>query len=45
MAYGSFEELEVWRKACTLVVRIYEVLENCKDYSLKGQIKKSLKKN
>lgn len=35
MAYGSFEELEVWRKACTLAVRIYEVLDNSKDYGLK----------
>ena len=38
MAYGSFEELEVWQKTCVLAVRFYEVLENCRDFGLKDQI-------
>lgn len=38
MAYSSFEDLEVWRRACRLAVRIYEVLKNCKDYGLKDQM-------
>jgi four helix bundle protein len=38
MAYGSFEELEVWQRACALSVRLYEVLDKCKDYSLKDQM-------
>jgi hypothetical protein len=35
MAYGSFENLEVWKRGCRLAVRIYEVLKDCKDYGLK----------
>ena len=38
MAYSSFEDLEIWKKACNLAVRIYEVLYKCKDYSLKHQM-------
>jgi four helix bundle protein len=41
MAYGSFEELEVWQKACALAVRVYEVLENCRDFGLKDQMTRS----
>ena len=38
MAYNSFEDLEVWQKACNLAVRIYEVLEGCRDYGLRDQM-------
>ena len=38
MAYGSFEDLEVWQKACSLAIRIYEILEHSKQYSLKDQM-------
>ena len=38
MAYSSFENLEVWQKACRLAVKLYEVLEGCKDYGLKNQM-------
>jgi len=38
MAYSSFENLEVWQKACRLTVKLYEVLEDCKDYGLKNQM-------
>ncbi len=38
MAYGSFEDLEVWKRACRLAVRIYEVLQDCRDYGLKDQM-------
>ena len=26
MSYGSFEDLEVWKRGCRLTVRVYEVL-------------------
>lgn len=39
MAYGSFEDLEVWKRACRLAVRVYEVLHDCRDYGLKDQMK------
>lgn len=38
MAYGSFEDLEVWKKGCRLAVRMYEVLRGCRDYGLKDQM-------
>ena len=41
MAYNSFEDLEVWQKACRLAVRLYMVLEECKDYGLKNQMTKA----
>ncbi len=41
MAYSSFEDLEIWKKACNLAVRVYEVLYKCKDYSLKHQMTKA----
>jgi len=41
MAYSSFEDLDVWQRACRLGVRIYQVLKNCKDYGLKDQMTRS----
>lgn len=41
MAYGSFEDLEVWQKSCALAVRVYEVLESCRDFGLKDQMTRS----
>ena len=38
MAYGSFEDLDVWKRGCRLAVRIYEVLKNSRDYGFKDQI-------
>ena len=38
MAYNSFEDLEVWKRACRLSVKIYELLADCQDYGLKGQM-------
>lgn len=38
MAYSSFENLEVWKRARRLSVRVYEILKDCRDYSLKDQM-------
>ena len=38
MAYGSFEDLEVWKKACRLTVRVYDLLASCNDFGLKDQM-------
>ena len=38
MAYSSFEDLEVWKRACRLAVKIYEILRDCRDYGLKDQM-------
>jgi len=41
MAYSSFEDLEVWRRACRLAVEIYRILEDTRDYGLKDQMTRS----
>jgi len=41
MAYRSFEDLEVWQRACRQCTSIYEMFEDCKKYSLKDQIERS----
>jgi len=41
MSYNSFEDLDVWKRACRLAVRIYESLQNCRDYGLKDQMTRS----
>lgn len=38
VGYSSFEDLDVWKRACRLVVRLYELLQGCRDYGLKDQI-------
>jgi len=38
MAYTSFEDLEVWQRACRLAVEIYRLLKDSKDYGLKDQM-------
>jgi four helix bundle protein len=41
MAYRSFEDLEVWQRACRQCTSIYEIFEDCKKYSLKDQIERA----
>ena len=38
MGYRSFEDLEVWKRACRLAVRVYDILRDCRDYGLKDQM-------
>ncbi len=38
MTYQSYEDLEVWQKAYKLSVRIYRLLEDCRDYGLRDQM-------
>lgn len=41
MAYGSFEDLEVWQRACRLAVELHLVLKECKDYGLRDQMNRA----
>lgn len=41
MSYSSFEDLEVWKRACKLAVQMYDILKDCRDYSLKDQMTRS----
>ncbi|MDH5298935.1 MAG: four helix bundle protein [Desulfobulbaceae bacterium] len=38
MVYHSFEDLEVWQRACRLAVKVYETLRECKEYALRDQM-------
>lgn len=35
---ATFEDLEVWKRACRLTVRLYSLLTECKDYGLRDQM-------
>jgi len=37
----SFEDLEVWKRACRQALEIYETLKGAKDYSLKNQMERA----
>ena len=41
MSYQSFENLDVWKKACNLAVKLYENLRKCNDFSLRDQMQRS----
>jgi four helix bundle protein len=41
MAYKSFEDLEVWQRACCLAVEIFEQFRSCDFINLKNQIERS----
>ncbi len=41
MAYRSFEELEVWKRACQLAVQIYDILNENREYSLRDQMQRA----
>jgi four helix bundle protein len=36
--YRSFEELEIWKRACALAVRVYNLLKGSRDYTFKDQM-------
>ena len=39
--YSSFEELEVWKRACRLAVRVYEALQESRDFGLRDQMQRA----
>jgi four helix bundle protein len=41
MAYGSFEDLEVWQRACKLAVELHRILKDCREYALRDQMTKA----
>ena len=41
MAYRSFEELDVWQRACRQSVSIYNEFDACRKFSLKDQIERA----
>lgn len=41
MSYRSFENLEVWKRACQISVIVYSLLKDCKDYSFRDQMQRA----
>jgi len=39
--YRSFEELEVWKRACQLAVELYELLRDSREYALRDQMQRA----
>jgi four helix bundle protein len=39
--YQSFEKLDVWKRSTALAVRVYEMLNGCRDFGLKDQMTRS----
>jgi four helix bundle protein len=39
--YRSFEDLEVWKRACQLAVHVYEALRQCRDFALREQMQRA----
>jgi four helix bundle protein len=41
MAYQSFEDLEVWKRACRLAVEVCKELHACREFALADQMRRS----
>lgn len=39
--YHSFEELDVWKRACGVAVKIYQLLKECRDYGIRDQMQRA----
>ena len=39
--YASFENLDVWKRASQLAVRVYDLLGNCRDFGLQDQMQRA----
>lgn len=41
MAYQSFENLEVWKRACQVAVRVYEITCGSREFVLRAQMRRA----
>jgi four helix bundle protein len=41
MKIQSFEDLEVWKEAMRLSIEVYNLLQDCKDFGLRGQMQRA----
>ena len=39
--FHSFEEFDVWKRACALTVRLYGLLKECREFGLKDQMQRA----
>jgi four helix bundle protein len=41
LMYQSFEDLLVWKRACQIAVRVFELLRECREYGLRDQMQRA----
>lgn len=41
MSFHSFEDLDVWKRACQLAVEVYRVLRSTNDFGLRDQMQRA----
>jgi four helix bundle protein len=41
VVYHSFEDLEVWKRACQLAVLVYEALKDTREFGLRDQMQRA----
>ena len=41
MAFQSFENLDVWKRSCSLAVFVYECLKDNRDFGMKDQMQRA----
>ena len=41
MAYRSFEELDVWKRASKIAVDVYKIMKNCRDFGIRDQMQRA----
>ena len=39
--FQSFEDLEVWKRSCSLAVDIYRMLRDCKDFGMRDPMQRA----
>jgi four helix bundle protein len=39
--FQSFEDLEVWKRSCSLAVKVYEALRATRDYGIRNQMQRA----
>jgi four helix bundle protein len=39
--FHSFEDLDVWKRACNLAVRVFELLKDCREFGLRDQMQRA----
>ena len=42
MGYKSFEELDVWKRACKLAVEVYLAMKDCREFGLRDQMNRAV---
>jgi four helix bundle protein len=42
MKAAQFEDLDIWKEGMRIAVKIYEIMQSCKDFGLKDQMQRAV---